>query len=171
MNTIVLLIGTNEAGKTKTLKEFFCVSHIKRLKPLQLLKRVSKVITIYSVSLSSPQEQSKFCNVPEVEARIKKRIGKCEEDSKGKEYILVIPFGIYQKNRRSEELNEKCILEPIEWLKSLGFKVISVYLKKEKTRLFPKKNLLVSKVTSLEIKSDKNYPRQAKELENVIKNI
>jgi hypothetical protein len=172
MKAIVLLCGSNEVGKTKTLKAFFGVSHIERLKPMQLLERILNGMKIYAVSLNSPQEQSEFCNVSEVKARIEKRIQKCEEASHGQDYILIIPFGIYQKGRRkTEQLNEKCILEPIEWLKKLGFKVRSIYLRKETARLLPLKDELMKKITSQEIKSEKNYDRQAKELESFIEHM
>ena len=39
MKTIIILCGFGEAGKTKTLKEFFGVSLNEKLDDLQLLKR------------------------------------------------------------------------------------------------------------------------------------
>jgi len=168
MKTIVLLIGTNEAGKTKTLKKFFGVSLIMRLRPLQLLNKVINGTTVFGVSLSSPQEQSKFCNVNEVETRLTKRIQKCEDTSGGKDYAIIIPFGVYQKSRKSKLLNEKCILEPMEWLKGLGFKVVALYLRKESARLLDDKSSLVRKIAKFEILSNKEYERQAKEIEALL---
>jgi hypothetical protein len=168
MKTIVLLIGANEAGKTKTLKVFFGVPLTKRLGPLQLLSRVFNGKMIFGVSLSSPQEQSTFCNVGQVKEKVSKRIGKFEAASTGRDYIAIIPFGVYQKNRTSNELNERCIFEPIEWLKESGFRVVPVYLRKESTRLLDEKDSLIRKVAKFEILSNKDYKRQAKELEAII---
>ena len=56
----VLLCGTNEAGKTRTSKAFFKVSHIKRLKPMQLLTRIIAGKKVYGVSLSSPKNSLSF---------------------------------------------------------------------------------------------------------------
>ena len=173
MKTIVLLCGSNEVGKTKTLKKFFGVSFKTRLAPMKLLERTLDGKKIYAVSLSSPQELAKnFCKVDEVKSRIEKRIRKCEQRSHGQDYILIIPFGIYEgRGAHEEQLNERCILEPIDWLKSLGFRVFSVYLRKKTARLLSLIDLLMKKITSHVIKSDEDYDRQAKELENFLKTL
>lgn len=114
MKTVVLLCGSNEAGKTKTLKAFFGVSHIKILKKMQLLERFLNGKRIFAVSLSSPQEQEDFCIVDDVKENVSNRIQKCEKLAQGQGYILIIPFGVFQKSRTEEELNEACFLEPVE---------------------------------------------------------
>jgi len=173
MKTIVLLCGSNDVGKTNTLKKLFSVSLVGRLKPMQLLERVLNGKKIYAVSLSSPQELSDFCVVDEVKVNIEKRIQKCELASEGQDYILIMPFGIYEgKGEHKGQLNERCVLEPLEWLRSLGFRVASVYLRKEKARLLSLIDLLMKKVTSTVIESQKNnYDRQARELEEFIKKL
>jgi len=169
MKTIVLLCGADRSGKTKTLKRFFGVSG--RLKRNQLLEKVLDGKKIYAVSLSAPQELIKeFCDVDEVKARIEKKIQKCEEASKGQDYILIIPFGIYARKGKAE-INERCILEPIESLEARGFKVVPVYLRKEKTAYLELKDSLMNRITKYVIKSDKDYDRQARELETLIKNL
>jgi hypothetical protein len=170
MKTAVLLCGANEVGKTKTLKKFFGVSLTTRLGPMQLLERTLNGKKIYAVSLGSPQELSRFCKVDEVEANIEKRIRKCEVASHGQDYVLIMPFGVYARKGKAI-LNEPCILEPIEWLKAKGFKVVAIYLRKEKTTNLSLKDTLMKKIALYEIKSDEDYDRQAKELENIIKNL
>jgi hypothetical protein len=58
MKIVVLLCGTSEAGETRTSKAFFKVSHVKRLKPMQLLTRIIAGKKVYVVSLSSPKNNT-----------------------------------------------------------------------------------------------------------------
>ncbi len=128
MKPIVLLCGSNNVGKTKTLKKFFGESLTGRLKPTQKLKKGLNGKKIYAVSLSSPQEQSPFCVINEVKERIEKRIQKCGQASQAQDYTLIIPFTMYVKDG---SINERCIMEPIEFLRAKGFKVFPIYLRKE----------------------------------------
>ena len=127
MKIVVLLCGTNKAGKTRTLKTFFKVSHVKRLKPMQLLTRIIAGKKVYGVSLSSPKN-SEFCQVDEVKKRLEERTKICEQQSQGQNYILIIPFGIYHRKCKNDELNVKCIIEPILSLKSKGLSSCSRYI-------------------------------------------
>ena len=127
MKTIVILCGVGEAGKTKTLKELFGVSNIRRLRRMKLLEKVLDGKKVYAVSLSSAQEQEEFCQVDKVKANIERRILKCEQASQIQQYMLIIPFAVY---RRKGKLNEDCILKPIDWLRNRGFKVHPIYLKR-----------------------------------------
>lgn len=166
MKTIVILCGVGQAGKTKTLKEFFGVSHIRRLRRDQLLERVLNGKKIYAVRLNSPQEQEDFCEIDDVKGNIKGRIRKCEQASKGQQYTLIIPFGLYGALKR--KLNEDCILKPIEWLRNKGFKVFVVYLRKKTARALDLVDSFMRKVTSNVIESTEEYDRQAEELEKII---
>ena len=170
MKTIVLLCGTSKSGKTKTLKALFKVSHVRRLLPNQLLEGTINKTKILAVSLGSPQEIEKFCNIAKVEENISRRIQKCEHAYPDENYALIIPYGVYQKSRTDRELNEKCFLEPVEWLKTLGFKIIAVYIRKRTARLLGSKDSLIRKISKFEINSNKEYQRQAIELENYLKN-
>ncbi|MCW4024533.1 MAG: hypothetical protein NWF01_05810 [Candidatus Bathyarchaeota archaeon] len=170
MKTIVLLCGTNEAGKTKTLKAFFGLPLTGRLKPFQLLERTLKGRKIFAVSLGSPQELEGFCEATDVKNNIQRRIQICEEKAAGTDYVLIIPFGVYQKSKTEDKLNKSCFLNPIKWLKSNGFEVIAVYLRKRTARLIDAKDKLIRSVAiDEEIESSKEYHKQAKELEDIIK--
>lgn len=167
MKTIVLLCGSNNVGKTKTLKKFFGVSLDGRLKPMQLLERTLNGKKICAVSLCSPQELSHFCVVDEVKESIEKRIQKCEEHYRNQDYTLLMPFTLSVKDGG---INERCILEPIEWLRTKGFKVVSVYLRRENIRDLPLKDALMKKITSMIIESKKDdYDRQSRELEDILR--
>jgi len=167
MKTIGLLCGSRNSGKTKTLKAFFGVSHIKRLKPMQLLERNLNGKKIYAVGLTSPQELANdFCNVEKVKIRIKKRMKKCDRKAQNEDYTLLIPFTMFVKD---ESINEKCITEPIEWLDSEGHKVFSVHLRKDSEYVYLE-DILMKKIKAKAIESKKdNYDSQARELENIIK--
>jgi hypothetical protein len=170
MKTVILLCGADNAGKTTTLKVFFGVRHIRRLKPMQLLERKLDGKTVYAVGLTSPHELANdFCNVEEVKKRISKRLKKCDEKGRDNDYFLIIPFTMSVVNGR---INEKCILDPIEWLRSLGIRVLPVYLRKTETDYLDMKNALMRKINAEIIESKINEEdRQAKELEEIIKKL
>lgn len=120
----------------------------------------------YAVSLNSPQELRDFCDVEGVKDSIGKRIKKCKQASKGQQYTLIIPFGLYGATKG--KLNEDCILKPIEWLRSQGFRIFIIYLKKKTARRLDLVDSFMKKLTSNVIESTKEYDRQSKELENFI---
>lgn len=169
MKTIVILCGVNASGKTTTLKRFFRVSHITRLKPMQLLERVLDGKKIYAVSLNSPQELRDFCDIKGVKDSIGKRISKCEQASKEQQYTLIIPFGLYGAVKG--KLNENCILNPIEWLRNQGFRIFIVYLRKKTARRLDLVDSFMKRLTSNVIESTKEYDRQANELEKIIRSL
>jgi hypothetical protein len=51
--------------------------------------------------------------VDEVKKRLEERTKICEQQSQGQDYVLIIPFGIYHRKRKNDELNVKCIIDPI----------------------------------------------------------
>jgi len=166
MKTIVLLCGVVRSGKTKTLRRFFRFEGSLRSNPL--LERTLDGKKVYAFHLGSPQELAHdFCNLDKVKPRIEKRIKKCEEASKGQNYTLIIPFTLSVKQGK---INERCILKPIESLKARGiFRVVPIYLRKEKTPYLELKNSFMKRITRYEIKSNEDYDRQARELETLIK--
>jgi hypothetical protein len=170
MKTVVLLCGSNCVGKTMTLKVFFGVKHIRKLKPMQLLENHLNGKTVYAVSLSSPHELANdFCNVKKVEERVDKRLKKCDEKAQGKDYFLIIPFTMSVEDG---EINEKCILEPIEWLRVMNIRVTAVYLRKTETDLLDAKDALMEKIAAPRIISKiDEEDRQARELEEIIKKL
>jgi len=164
MKTIVLLCGADRSGKTSTLRRFFGFSGDLRSK--QLLERTLDGKKVYAVHLGSPQELANdFCNLEKVKPRIEKRIQKCEEASKGQDYVLIIPFTLFVEEGK---INERCILDPIESLKARGFKVAPIYLRKEKTVYLELKDSFMNRITKYVIRSNKEYDRQARELETII---
>lgn len=168
MKTIIILCGVGQTGKSKTLKKFFGVSQI-RLRPMQLLERLLDGKRVYAVSLNSPQEQRDFCDVEGVEDSIRKRIKKCEQVSEGQQYTLIVPFGLYGATKG--KLNEDCILKPIEWLRSQGFRVYVTYLRKKTARGLKLLDSFMKGLASNVIGSTEEYDRQARELENFIRAI
>ena len=63
-----------------------------------------------------------------------------------------------------KELNKRCILEPIKWLGSQGFRLLAIYLRKEKTAYINLKDSLMKRITKHIIESNEDYDRQAEEL-------
>lgn len=173
MKTVVILCGGNNSGKTTTLKHFFANGKTRKFGRIVLYERVLNGKTIYAFGLSSPQELLKkkdFCNVDKVKARIRKRTSICDEVSAGQDYTLIIPFGIYENEDRTE-LNEECVLKPIEWLKFKGFKVFPIYLRKENTTHLLQKDSLMKRITSTIITTQKHDYDKSEELENLIRNL
>lgn len=165
MKTVIILCGVAGSGKTKTLKSFFGLDPDERLGRFRLLEKTLDGEKIYAFSLSSPQEQEDFCEVEDVKANIAERIQKCENASLGNDYTLIIPFTISRK-RVTEEYNEECIIEPINWLTNRGFHVYTIYLRK----LRPV-DIIMKRITSNELESIEKYDRQARELEGFLKTL
>ena len=168
MKTVVLLIGSNDSGKTETLKTFFQVIPGETVKPMQFLARKLSRKDVLCIGLSSPQELCRFCHSDEVKRNIEQRIDICEKETKGKDYFLIIPFEVYKNS--NGEINSKCIIEPILSLRVKG-KVILVYLRKGNAETNQSLDMLM---TSLSVKnrigSTMNHEKQAKELEDILRN-
>jgi hypothetical protein len=168
MKTVVLLIGSNDSGKTETLKTFFRANPSDILKPMQVLKRKLNRKDVLGIGVSSPQELCSFCDSDEVKRNIEERIGICEQETKGKDYFLVIPFEVYRN--ANGEINSKCIIEPLFSLRVKG-KVVSVYLRKGNAEINQSLDLLMNSLSvKNRIGSTMNYEKQAKELEEILRN-
>lgn len=168
MKTVVLLIGSNDSEKTKTLKTFFRVNPSDIVKPMQILTRKLNRKDILSIGLSSPQELCRFRHSDEVKRNIEERICICEKVTMGKDYFLIIPFEVYKNT--NGQINSKCIIEPIFSLRVKG-KVVLVYLRKGNDEVNQSLDMLM---TGLSVKnrigSTMNYEKQAKELEEILRN-
>jgi hypothetical protein len=179
MKTIFFVCGAPRSGKTNTLKNFFNVSNIPQLPPMQLLDKPVDGKKVYAVGLTSPQEltneafrfkeESGFCKYEEVIKRIKKRIKKCELKDPNIDYALLIPCTFFMKDGI---INEKCITEPMKWLESGGFRVFVIHLRREeKNPSLDLEDALMKSLRASVIKSNKEYERQAKELEGIIRKL
>jgi len=118
--------------------------------------------------LSSPQELCNFCHSDEVKRNIEERVSICEKETGGRDYFLIIPFEVYRN--ANGEINSKCIIEPILSLRVKG-KVVLVYLRKGNAEINQSLDMLM---TGLSVKnrigSTMNYGKQAKELEEILRN-
>ena len=124
--------------------------------------------TVCAVSFSSPQERSAFCYVEQVQDDINKRIQECDKESKGKPYILLIPFTMSGSRAKKKKLNNECIVKPIEELEK-KFKVYVIYLKKKNARNLAEKDALMKKIAVAEIETTKTDYDKSKELEIFLK--
>src|SRR3989338_6362807 len=138
--TIIILLAEEYAGKSETIKKLAGLTWHR--KPVRI--RINgKIIWIYRHG--SPQEQEDFCHIGKVKDNIKRRIERCQK-SHGeagfgyKDMTVIIPFTI--KRNRTGNLNKKCIINPIKWLKNKGYIVKVVYLEKRDKAL----DKLISKV-------------------------
>jgi hypothetical protein len=125
----------------------------------------SKRICIY---FSSPQEWPKchFCDYKKVLEIVEGWIEKCVSNGCK---LLIGAFSI--RANQQGELNSNCITKPIEDLKSRGFKLHLVYLRKDSARHISQANDLISQCSCprREITSDKNGERrQAAELLKIV---
>ncbi len=171
MNTIVLVCGCNNSGKTTTIEKFFRNGYVSCINRFRFYHRVINGIDVYALSLSSPQERENFCVVDDVKDNISFRMQECGKKANGKPHILVIPYGIYEDEKR-EKLNENCFLEPIEWLRvEKGFKVFPWYLRKVNVTKGSQKDALARKVRLDEIDTtDKDFDK-SNELEQIVKRL
>ncbi|MBE3139572.1 MAG: hypothetical protein IMZ53_03210 [Thermoplasmata archaeon] len=173
MNSIVLLCGGNDAGKTTTLRKFFAGCPVQRRERMNFYTRKLGNRIVYGVGDDSPQEFQQLktktlCDVDWVKENIKKRIRLCGVEAKGQSFILIIPYGMYENLDRTE-LNEDCFLQPIEWLKTeIGFKVFPIYLRKTNATHSAKKDELARKVCLKEIDTTRDDFDKSEELEKFI---
>jgi ADP-heptose:LPS heptosyltransferase len=167
MNTIVILCGGNSCGKTTTLKGFFGISKNAQSPEYHVERKINGK-TVCAVSFGSPQEQSKFCNVKQVQENIDNRTQTCDKESKVKPYILLIPFTMSGSRKERKKLNEDCIIKPIEKLKE-KFKVFVVYLRKTNARNLAEKDALMKKIAIAEFETTKNDYDKSRELEKFLK--
>lgn len=167
MNKIVILCGSNDCGKTTSLRGFFRIKN-NAPSPDSYVERKINGIIVCAVNFNSPQEQSVFCNVKQVQENINERIQICNEESKRKPYILLIPFTMSGSRTKKKKLNEKCIINPIKELEK-KFKVYVIYLRKTNAKNLTEKDALMKRVTSVLIETTKDDYDKSKELEKFVK--
>jgi len=142
---------------------------------MRLLEKNVDGKKVYAVGLTSPQELTMealrykgggFCKFEEVIKRIRKRMKKCDRKDPTIAYALLIPCTFFVENGR---LNETCITEPMKWLDAEGFKVFVIHLRKEEENPpLDLEDVLMKRLQARTIKSNKDYKRQATELEHLI---
>jgi len=167
MNTIVILCGANSCGKTSTLKGFFGIR--KNVKsPEYYIERKLDGMTVCAVSFGSPQEQSDFCDVIQVQKNIKERTQTCDKESKVKPYTLLIPFTMSGSRKKRKKVNKDCIIKPIEELRK-SFKVFVIYLRKTNTHYRAEKDALMKDIAVKTIETTKEDFDKSIELEKFLK--
>lgn len=176
MSAIVILCGSNNSGKTSTIKGFFGGKYTLTESRAHFYERILDGKKVFAVNAGSPQEiVKKFCRVELVNKDIEKRISECNKKAESQSYILIIPFTMSVSKADRTKLNEDCILKPIEKRKET-FNVFVIYLKKTSAKNLAKKNALMKQIALIEIETtEDNYDKSA-ELEvflrkNVIKTL
>lgn len=167
MNTIVILCGAVDSGKTKTLKGFFKVKSAHS--PQSYIERKFDGRIVCAVGFGSPQEQQDFCKVELVNENIQKRIVECENNAKGEAYILLLPFTLRGSTKEGKTINKNCILKPIEKLKE-KFKVFVVYLRKT-DGYNAERDALMQDVASIMIETAWNDCDKSAELEKFLRQV
>jgi len=152
---IIILCGVANSGKTTTLRELVKT----KTEHTGTIKMGARTICVKG--FSSPQEREDFCKVKKVKENIQKRLDYCKRKFKNA-FVLVMPFTIQKRKGR---INKDCIVKPIKWLKSRGYSVHIIYLRKVTDA-----DLMMKKITSEEIGSRENSSsKQARELKDFIK--
>jgi len=168
MNSIVILCGGTNCGKTATLRGFFRIDYSPRRRTY--IQRVLKGKVVGAVSFGSPQEQEEYCNVKDVNKNIKERIEICGNYTSGKPYILLIPFTMRGSSKRGEKINTECILKPIETLKR-KFKVFIIYLRKVSSKNEERDALMKCLAPSITIETTPQDCDKSEELERFLKQL
>ena len=89
-------------------------------------------------------------------------------NSPDQDFVLIIPFTLFVENGNA---NERCIIEPIESLRSNGYNVVPVYLRKATSTFLHLFDALMNKIKATTIESSMDYDRQAEELKNLIRDL
>lgn len=128
---IILICGGRDYGKTSTLKSLFGLKSNEKVPSLKIGNVTICISGSESGSLDSDQEHTAFCHFDSVIQKTSKRLKRCIEKY-GESAIIVIPFSIIKRTRepRKGELNEDCIIKPIEWLKQQGYEIYKIYLRR-----------------------------------------
>jgi hypothetical protein len=173
LNSIVLLCGGNDSGKTTTCRKFFdgCIAN--RRENMEFYVKQLRGKLIYGVGADSPQENSQlrtkeFCDVDDVKRDIDKRIRICDAESREQSYILIMPYGMYEDDSRTR-LNENCFLEPKRWLEEVRmFRVLPIYLRKTNATHWAQKDELARRICNREIETNKENYDKSREVEEII---
>lgn len=133
------------------------------------LPRISRNVFKYkgrfvALYLSSPQEQSVFCDYKAVIGLIDQKLQYCEKNDC---VTVILPFTLMRN--RDGKLNFNCILKPIEFLKSEAAKVSILYLRKPSARGVAEFDELMERVGAVAVESDQDYDVQAARVERVLK--
>lgn len=127
---IILICGGRNYGKTTTIRDLFQIGKFEKFIPKFIIIGNKKICT--SGGDRSPQEMIKFCNYQKlIEDELVKRLEICKKF--GDDAIIIIPFSIIKntKEPRRGEINEDCMIKPIEWLKEKQeYEVYKIYLKR-----------------------------------------
>lgn len=169
MNAIVILCGSNNSGKTSTIKGFFGGKYSLTESRAHFYERILDGKKVFAVNAGSPQEIVKeFCRVKLVNKNIEKRISECNEKAESQSYIVVIPFTMSGSRKKREKINKDCILKPIEKMKE-KFKVFVIYLRKANAQNLAEKDVLMAKVASITIETTREDYDKSAELEKFLR--
>ena len=144
---VVLLIGSEDAGKNTTLIQF-CKFYgynpninrkgkevFRRGKVILKGKINNKDVLILPMT-SSPQEKEGFCHVKDVKQLITDFMNNNQKTAIKhgfKDYLVIIAFTIRVQDNK---IGDVCITEPIQKLISDGYEVFKVYLKRQDITYF-----------------------------------
>jgi len=181
MNNVVILLGTQNAGKSKTIKTFFgwqkkTNPHSGTTKDFKIMNIDGRCTPVFVETHGSPQEHNYSSTdervVSDVMKDIKRRLDNIEKTTKWlglDSFVLLLPFSIIMKRGK---LNESSILKPIEELRKTH-NVLIVHLKggisgfdKEAEKFI--KNKIETDAT---IESEEKYKEQANKLKIILKNL
>jgi len=169
MDSIVILIGIRNSGKSNTVANFFgwgSTRHSKGVKTIQNSIGKEKVVAMWKNS--SPQEKAEFDTVEKIKEEIYKRIKKCQYIGAD---IMLINFSIILNSQI--QVVEDIITEPIKELQT-KYSVHTIFLDggKPTNELNKARQFVVDKVKpNSTIISNEDYARQAKELESILRTL
>ena len=167
LKSIIIIAGASNSGKSSTLRVL--KKKLNHVEERNFYSFKGKGICIYP---SSPQEISgiDFCDYQEIIKYIEDKIRRCQARNCT---LLIMPF-VMKGERNGKSLNENCIEKPIAALKSAGYRVRLVYLRKTSGR---KKHLcqmddLMSRLKAQEITSRRGGQKiQAAELWKIVRRV
>jgi hypothetical protein len=168
MNTIIILCGSNDSGKTATMKGFFVIDKNTR-SPHDYIERKLDGRIVCAFSFGSPQEKvQKFCAVEKVQDNIQRRIDECNKKASSKPYILIIPFTMSGSRIQKKKINEDCIIKPINWLKK-DFHIFVIHLRKGKARNLKEQDDLMKDLAIEKIETTKKDYDKSSDLINILR--
>ncbi len=155
----LILAGAQNSGKSKTIGKTKDKGFKRKLKHefgRTLFSHKGKKLSVYS---GSCQELNLFCHAQEVIDCTEERV---EISKSVGSKMIVLPFTM--RVNWQGQLNESCILKPMDWLRKNGIEVHLVHLSRESADGFGQMKALMRRLHAETIASRKDYRRQADEL-------
>jgi len=176
-NKAIILIGGQEYGKTGTIDNWCKLKgQVRKARGLTFFViKINGKDEFIVISSSSIQEQTSY-NLEKIKKKILSRIERYPKKAKKQGFERFIWIMAFTIGATSTSIKTEQVTMPIDLLKGNGFGVLKVYIDRmdskdedgKKVKQFEEINRFATQISDERIKSNQEYERQAKELDDII---